>query len=154
MGMDVCGKGNPDAYFRASCWSWRPIHALCDAAIEKEKLPFDTNYWGYNDGKGLETAEDCNKLADALESFLKNTELIDSTDRIYLCLGSWCTHDGGFIGNEKEEELTNAHPIGTVLDGPVVTKDGTLAYASHSTSLNHIKEFISFLRTCEGFAIW
>ena len=154
MGMDVCGKGNPDAYFRASCWSWRPIHALCDFAIEDKKLPFDTNYWGYNDGKGLETAEDCNKLADALESFLKNTELIDSSDRIYLCLGSWCNHDGGFLDGEREEELNAAHPMGTVLDGPVVTKNGTLAYSSHSTSLDHIKEFITFLRTCEGFEIW
>jgi hypothetical protein len=69
-----------------------------------------------------------------------------------LCLGSWSTADGRFL--YEEEELNETYPIGTVLSGPVVMKDGTIAYSTHSTSLDHIKEFISFLRTCEGFEIW
>jgi len=152
MGMDVCGKGNPDAYFRANCWSWRPIHALCETVIHKDNLNLNTEYWGSNDGRGLETQEDCNTLADALEAHLKNTELTEENDKIFLCLGSWCTADGVFL--YEEEELNKTYPIGTVLSGAVVMKDGTMAYSTHSTSLNHIREFISFLRTCEGFEIW
>jgi hypothetical protein len=152
MGMDVCGKGNPDAYFRANCWSWRPIHALCETVIDSNSLNFNTQYWGSNDGRGLETQEDCNKLADALEAHLKNTELTEENDRIFLCLGSWSTADGRFL--YEEEELNKTYPIGTVLSGAVVMKDGTIAYSTHSASLDHIKEFISFLRTCEGFEIW
>ncbi len=152
MGMDVMGKGNTDAYFRASCWSWRPIHALCETVIDSNSLNFNTQYWGSNDGRGLETQEDCNKLADALEAHLKNTGLTEENDRIFLCLGSWSTSDGRFL--YEEEELNETYPIGTVLSGPVVMKDGTLAYSTHSTSLDHIKEFINFLRTCKGFEIW
>ena len=152
MGMDVIGKGNPDAYFRANCWSWRPIHALCETVIDNNGFNFDTQYWGSNDGRGLETQEDCNKLADALEAHLKNTDLKEENDRIFLCLGSWYTADGKFI--YEEEELNKSYPVGTVLSGPVVMKDGTIVYPTHSTSLDHIKEFISFLRTCEGFEIW
>jgi hypothetical protein len=152
MGMDVCGKGNPDAYFRANCWSWRPIHALCETVIYENDLNLNTEYWGSNDGRGLETQEDCNKLANALEAHLKNTELTEENDKIFLCLGSWSTADGRFL--HEEEELNETYPIGTVLSGAVVMKDGTIAYSTHSTSLDHIKEFISFLRTCEGFEIW
>lgn len=152
MGMDVYGKGNPDAYFRANCWSWRPIHALCETVIYKDNLNLNTEHWGSNDGGGLETQKDCNKLADALEAHLKNTELAEENDRIFLCLGSWSAAGGGFL--HKEEELNETYPIGTVLSGAVIMKDGTIAYSTHSTSLNHIKEFISFLRTCEGFEIW
>jgi hypothetical protein len=152
MGMDVCGKGNSNAYFRASCWSWRPIHALCETVIVKDSLNFNTQYWGSNDGRGLETQEDCNRLADALETHLKTIDLKEDEDKIFLCLGSWCTADGKFL--HEEEELNKTYPIGTVLSGAVVMKDGTLAYSTHSTSFDHIKEFISFLRTCEGFEIW
>jgi hypothetical protein len=151
MGMDVYGKGNPDAYFRANCWSWRPIHALCEAVIYENDLNLNTEYWGSNDGKGLETQEDCNKLANALEAHLKNTELTEDIDKIFLCLGSWCSADGRFL---HEEELNETYPIGTVLSGAVIMKDGTIAYSAHSTSLDHIKKFISFLRTCKGFEIW
>jgi hypothetical protein len=57
MGMDIYGKnGN---YFRANLWSWRPINMLCDLVIEKDSLQLKTENWGYNDGAGLETQEEC-----------------------------------------------------------------------------------------------
>lgn len=154
MGMDVCGKGDTNAYFRASCWSWRPIHALCETVIDKDNLNFNTQYWGSNDGRGLETQQDCDRLADALEAHLKSIELNEENDRIFLCLGSWSTVDGRFINQDVEDELNETYPIGTVLSSAVVMKDGTIAYSAHSTSFDHIKEFISFLRKCGGFEIW
>lgn len=67
MGMDVYGK-KPDSeagkYFRASIWSWRPIHAMCERVLAK-RLP-----WSSNDGRGFSTQRECNDLADKLEEFL------------------------------------------------------------------------------------
>jgi hypothetical protein len=154
MGMDVMGKGNTDAYFRASCWGWRPIHAICDLAIEKQKLPYNTKSWGYNDGGGLETQEDCNKLADAIETSIAAFGLKQDDDCLYLCLGSWCTPQGEFVTEQVEEELNEAYPQGTILYNSVVTKDGTIAQSSHMTDLESVKKFVSFLRECEGFEIW
>lgn len=64
MGMDVYGEsGN---YFRASVWSWRPIvAAMADAGF---KVPED---WHFNDGAGLRSQEECDELADLMETYLK-----------------------------------------------------------------------------------
>jgi hypothetical protein len=73
MGMDVIGKGidGEKTYFRANVWSWRPIHSLV-ARLNKEKdFGFDLKYWGSNDGKGLQTNDDCRKLAQAIEEVLE-----------------------------------------------------------------------------------
>ena len=154
--MDLWKSNNPGVYFRANCWSWRPIHAICNFAIQIAELPFDTNNWGYNDGGGLKTQEECNDLANAIELYLElnNGNMHDIDDIIYLCLGSWCKADGGFISQATCDELNEAHPTGTILYTGVVAKNGTLAFSSHSSSLNHINNFISFLRKCGGFEIW
>lgn len=151
--MDVYGKVD-STYFRASCWSWRPIHAICDFVISQQNLPFDTEYWGSNDGMGLKTQEDCNKLADAIEAHLENIGLKEDEDSIYLCLSCWTTDEGRFLDKSIEDELNQAYPVGTVMNGPVVAKDGTIAYSAHSTSLEHVRRFIEFLRQCGGFEIW
>lgn len=66
MGMDISGKGNKDAYFRANVWSWRPLHALCEGVLGKR-----LEDWGYNDGAGLATQAECNELAEKIEAYLK-----------------------------------------------------------------------------------
>lgn len=154
--MDRWETKNPGVYFRANCWSWRPIHAICDFAINKAELPFDTYGWGENSGYGLQTQEECSLLANAISSYLFTEDAImrDDEDRIYLCLGSWCTNSGGFVSEEKCHALNETHPLGTIMYNGVVTKDGELLFPSHSTSLSHIKSFITFLRNCGGFEIW
>jgi hypothetical protein len=154
MGMDVYGKSE-NSYFRANCWSWRPIHAICDFSIIASDIAIDTKGWDTNDGNGLSTQEECNELADAIVSFLKlNNNMCEFDDRIYLCLGSWCSADGGFLNDEDVIELKERYPFGTVLYNGVVSKTGALVFPSHSSSLDHIEEFITFLRTCGGFEIW
>ena len=60
-------KENPGDYFRSNWWGWRPIVMLVEFAAYKYDLDIDLEYWGSNDGAGLDNQEDCNKLADALE---------------------------------------------------------------------------------------
>lgn len=154
--LNLWEANNPGVYFRANCWSWRPIHAICEFAINITGLPFNTDYWGSNDGKGLKNQQECDMLADAIEVYLtlNNKNMHDQDDRIYLCLGSWTTANGNFMPQELEDELNETYPMGTILYNGVVTKDGTLAFSSHSTPLYHIQSFITFLRKCGGFEIW
>ena len=163
MGVDISGR-NPKTevgdYFGSNWWGWRPINALCQIAAYKSKLKINFDHWGSNDGKGLRTQKQCDKLADALETMLSNDSgynefMVDEDDRIQIVMGSWCeAGTGRFIGAEKEAELNEQYEYGTILFSSVVTKDGMVVESSHSASLGHIKNFITFLRGCGGFEIW
>ncbi len=124
MGMDVFGK-NPTSkdgeYFRANVWSWRPIHQLCETVLKKQ-LPG----WAFNDGEGLETQEECNQLADALEKYLKDFPL----ERI-----------------ETESDMR------VDAQGKVLRTGDTGGQSAYSTDRGHVEEFITFLRACGGFEI-
>lgn len=154
--VNIWEANNPGVYFRANCWSWRPIHAVCDMAIHIAELPFNTDGWGENSGFGLKTQLDCDILADAIDLFLalNNAEMHDLDDTMYLCLGAWTTSSGHFMPKDLEDELNETYPMGTILYRGVVTKDGTLAYPAHSCPLYHINNFTTFLRKCGGFEIW
>ena len=163
MGVDISGRKpttNEGDYFRANWWGWRPINTICELAAYDSKLKIDFSYWGSNDGKGLKTQSQCNKLADAIELLISenpeyNDNLSDDDDRIYIAMGSWCeAGTGKFIGSEREDVLNQEYEYGTLLFRPVVTPDGALVESSHSTSLRRIKEFVTFLRGCGGFEIW
>ena len=163
MGVDISGR-NPKTeegdYFRSNWWGWRPIVILCQIADEKYKLKINFDCWGSNDGKGLRTQKQCDKLADALETMLSNDSgynefMVDEDDRIQIVLGSWCeAGTGRFIGLEIDDELNEQYEYGTILYSPIVTKDGLVVESAHSCSLSHIKNFITFLRGCGGFKIW
>jgi hypothetical protein len=163
MGVDISGrkpKTNEGDYFHSNWWGWRPILAISEAAMISSKLDYDTSYWGSNDGKGLRTQKQCDKLADAIELLISensqyNENLADDDDRIYIVMGSWCeAGTGKFIGSEREHVLNQEYEYGSLLFRPVVTPDGTLVESSHSTSLGRIKSFVTFLRNCGGFEIW
>lgn len=73
MGMDVYGKNASDEtgdYFRSNIWGWPPILSIAMTANETHGLGFDMSAWSFNDGAGLDTQEDCTRLADAMESLL------------------------------------------------------------------------------------
>jgi hypothetical protein len=163
MGVDISGKKpttNEGDYFSSNWWGWRPINTICELAAYNSKLKIDFSYWGSNDGKGLRTQKQCDKLADAIELLISenpqyNDNLSDDDDRIYIAMGSWCeAGTGKFIGSEKEHVLNQEYEYGTLLFRPVVTPDGSLVESSHSTSLGRIKQFVTFLRGCGGFEIW
>lgn len=122
MGMDVNGRsGN---YFRANVWSWRPIHQLCAELNERHNLGLDLAGWGFNNGAGLRNQKDCDKLADAIEAEVTKP---DAPKEYSVNCGMWVNANGTFA------------------DGP-----GTGTRSAHHTDLEHILEFVKFLRECGG----
>ena len=161
MGVDISGrkpKTDEGDYFCSNWWGWRPIVAISEAAMLNSKLNYDTSYWGSNDGKGLRTQKQCDKLADAIELLISNKYneyLAEDDDRIYIVMGSWCeAGTGKFIGSEREQVLNQQFEYGDILYAPVVAENGTMVESSHGTSLGRLKEWITFLRNCGGFKIW
>lgn len=66
----VYEDNNPGVYFRASCWSWRPILNLIYIVDEKCDLNLDPEIlegMSFNDGWGFEDQKTCNILATAME---------------------------------------------------------------------------------------
>jgi len=147
-------ENNPGDYFRSNWWGWRPIVGLCEMASLTKGLNIDFNFWGSNDGAGLETQEECNELANALEEL--SSEFFDNqdVDELQICMGSWTTLQGRFVDSEIQENLNNEHEFGTILTSPIVVDGGTIVKSSHSVNKEHLQGFIAFLRECGGFEIW
>lgn len=161
MGVDISGK-NPKTeegdYFGLNWWGWRPINAICEMAAYDSKLKIDFEHWGSNDGKGLKTQKQCDKLADAIEQLIStklNESINNDEDRIQIVLGSWCeAGTGKFIDSETQLKLSQQFEYGSLLYTPIVAENGMMVESAHSTSLGIIKRFINFLRGCGGFEIW
>lgn len=152
--MDVSGIGNPEAYFRANVWSWRPIHAIIDYINNKYSLGIETESFGYNDGSGVSDPEVCLKLSEGIKKELDNIGLKENDDTIYLALGSWVEYPSGkFVGMEMNEEMNLDEYNGKILSAPISTKNG-LVVPAYSTDRDHVEEFCKFLEECEGFEIW
>ena len=161
MGVDISGrkpKTDEGDYFASNWWGWRPIHAISEAAMLSSKLDYDTSNWGSNDGKGLRTQKQCDKLADAIELLISNNYneyLTEDDDRIYIVMGSWCeAGTGRFIPSEDSLSLNEQYEYGDILYAPVVAENGVMVESSYSTSLGRLKQWITFLRSCGGFKIW
>ena len=161
MGVDISGrkpKTEVGDYFSSNWWGWRPINTICELAAYESKLKIDFSYWGSNDGKGLKTQKQCDKLADAIELLISNSYneyLTEDDDRIYICMGSWCeAGTGQFVPSEFTASLNEQYEYGDILYTPVVAANGTMVESSYSTSLGRLKQWIIFLRNCGGFKIW
>jgi hypothetical protein len=161
MGVDISGrkpKTEAGDYFSSNWWGWRPILAISEAAMISSKLDYDTSYWGSNDGKGLRTQKQCDKLADAIELLISNNlneYLAEDDDRIYIVMGSWCeAGTGQFVPSAFTESLNEQYEYGDILYTPVVAENGTMVESAHGTSLGRLKQWITFLRNCGGFKIW
>jgi len=166
-------ENNPGFYFRANVWGWRPIAELCIHAIENSGLNFEDISWHYNDGDGLKTQEDCDLLANALEYMLEEEEnIVEDDDLIYFNSGMWTKMGGNYFNREEYREMIHPKedkcdelnkrciPGGhtgmksRILFTGVVDDNGDVYTPSHSINYGRIKTFITFLRSCGGFAIW
>jgi len=145
---------NPGDYFRSNWWGWRPLLSLCIKVNTIYELNFNFDGWGHNDGAGLETQEECDKLSAALERFTGMIDFKDEDDWMGIHTGSWTTLDGRFVGEEINDKLNLVYEPGEVLRSSVVMEDGTVVTPAHKVYKSRIDEFIKFLKECGGFSIW
>tara|TARA_Y100000310_G_scaffold115482_1_gene114044 strand:- start:1929 stop:2429 length:501 start_codon:yes stop_codon:yes gene_type:complete len=165
MGMDVYGK-NPTSkngeYLRQSVWGWRPLwNYACDIGKLDETL---RKHGHCNDGAGLETQEECDKLANILQ------EHIDS--------GHCKAYEERYLEEKTKADIWNNHiyALQSLLREYANKEAGKenvapVDYNKHHRELwdktqnlennlpkypfseAYIKEFILFLRDCGGFSI-
>ncbi len=157
--IDEWEEENPGEYFRSNWWGWRPICMLCEIANDKYKLKMNMDHQGSNDGQGLRTQKQCDRLADALELMISNDSgynefMVEDADRIQICMGAWVKAGTGQFYSDEANSLNEQYPFGTILFSSVVTKSGEMVESAHSCSLAHLKRWINFLRHCGGFKIW
>jgi hypothetical protein len=156
MGMDVYGrkpKNGDGEYFRANVWGWRPIHALCVHAIDKFQLGFNTDYLGSNDGRGLRSQGQCDKLADALDKIVSDLEnnLMDTEMSQYFKIfdhpqygkGIEMSAPGGMMCDDQ----------GRFISPDEAKKNNIKTHSPYSIEISYLREWIKFLRNCGGFEI-
>ena len=154
---------NPGSYINYNCWGWRPILFLALVAIEQDNLKFDTDFWDSNDGRGLRTQKQCNRLAESMnklvtliEEDLRKPHWIkedEDDDQFIFNLDSWSREDGNRITEDEEKILSEKYNYGQLMGTKVVIND--VRYdAMYTTSVEEINQFIAFLRECGGFKIW
>jgi hypothetical protein len=161
--QDKFHSENPGAYFRANIWAWRPIAEIIVHVSNIYGLKFEDDILEnlhHNSGQGLKNSEDCLKLADAIESFL-NSDFQDA--EIIAVNYGWYEHqvvyESGHVGyRSTSDDLTNK--ISNQMEGILFMNDnefeidGFKYRVPHSVSIEHVNEFITFLRNCNGFEIW
>ena len=134
--MDVYGR-NPSqesgSYFRASIWSWRPIHSLISALCPDELDPELINAMAVNEGQGVEDQETCNAMAEKFEKWLENNSCsAHSVPSPFLRV----TDDGRLLSAEDAAGLN------------------VETHSPYSVSREHLTDWVQFLRHCGGFEVW
>jgi hypothetical protein len=140
MGMDVYGKepkNEAGEYFRANCWSWRPIHAIIeechDGIVDDETMVG----MSFNSGAGLKTDSECQGLAWEITLFL---EKMGHQDNFSI--------DGGIEVEVARTEHGGHHFV------PDGNPEGVETMSAYNANREHIMEFVTFLRNCGGFEVW
>lgn len=145
MGMDVIGRNPTDeigTYFRASVWSWRPIYCLIEEANQRFQLALDLEGFEFNEGAGLDSQDDCNRLAGALEALLQETT------------ASAFTLDSAPMGSEAAALSALISAGWEVGSAPRLEGAVAVAPACYSAARQHVMDFIAFLYASGGFEIW
>ena len=130
MGMDVYGRNPSDLagkYFRATMWSWRPIHALC-MDLCSDLL----DAMGWNNGAGPSNQETCTQMASRFDRWMEHHasgQQLESELQI--------TEEGRFVSEEEQAENPDLE-----------TK------SPYEVDDEHLKEWVAFLRHCGGFEVW
>src|SRR5437016_168216 len=125
MGMDVLGRNPRDKcgqYFRAAIYHWYPLQAVMIAAGSVEALA-----WSTNDGHGLESQEDCDKLVNQLEEYLRRNPEVEYVFPVPQELREIETALSAVFHIDKEERCR--------------------------VHVECVRSFITFLRSCGGFEI-
>ena len=153
---------NPGYYFRANVWSWRPMAEIiihCNEVYNLD-LPIEfINQLHYNSGGGLKTQEECDILANFLETYARSN--FEGWEYIGLNT-SWfykkvVNAEGDVTSTSVSDE--EGDKIARQLGFTVFVKEGEIEVdgfnynTSHGCSVKDLEDFIKFLRECGGFAI-
>lgn len=153
---------NPGVYFRANVWSWRPIHMMILATNDIFNLGISADTldgMGYNSGHGIKDKEGCIKLANKME-ILVNKMKEENVLKFGFNMGMWTLRGSSMIElSEEELEILNEeypnNQLITELPIKLATRDESIdVYPSHTTEIDHVEEFILFLRNCGGFEVY
>jgi len=158
-------NNNPGVYFRANLWSWRPIAEVINYCNNVMGLNLPETFLGgmhYNSGAGLETQEECDKLADAIDAMIISK--FDGWEYIGVNYKLYARKVVNSEGKIFEENLYNnpelVQELEQYLGEDIFVKDGVFEYkdieynTAHATGLDHLEDFVAFLRECGGFEIW
>ncbi|MFC4252941.1 hypothetical protein [Sinimarinibacterium flocculans] len=154
MGMDVFGKAptsEQGTYFRNNVWWWHPLWQYCEE-IAPDLIPPD-NLGHSNDGWGL-GSDDAIALADRLASTLASGETERYAKRYVAYLETLppqrCDICGG-TGKRAEPPQIGPGP----LNCNSCSGAGTVPHfdTHYPFSIENVREFEAFLRTCGGFEI-
>ena len=135
MGMDVIGR-NPDSprgeYFRATIWSWRPIHGLI-IELCWDLLDEDTMQGiAFNDGAGPEDARTCMLMADRFDQWLSRH---GSGHSVYV---------------EREGSFESVVVAALEQAGWKMAEDFE---SNFTVSREQLETWVDFLRHCGGFQV-
>jgi len=156
---------NPGVYFRANLWSWRPIAEVINYCNNVMALNLPETFLDgmhYNSGAGLETQEECDKLAIAIEAMIIGK--FDHWDYIGVNYKMYARKVVDPEGKIFEENLYNnpelVQELEQHLGDDIFVRDGVFEYkgieynTSHATDMDHLLDFVVFLRECGGFEIY
>ena len=141
MGYDIYGR-KPTApegeYYRSNIWYWPPFVAMCRRLAPRESK--GCKGWETNSGHGLNAA-DAIRLADRLDELLA-----DGSIAAYI-------EDTGEppVTELQANVLKFMKSFTKAVGGGAVDAPGLAAPA---VTEDDVREFIAFLKSCGGFAIW
>lgn len=135
MPMDIQGRkatSPPGRHFRPEFWAWRPIHALtrelCPDLFDARTLKGMT----FGDGSGPSDQQTCTEMANRFQQWMTQ-----HPEGMVLDAGIRMTPEGRFV---TEQELADSPSMETV--------------SPYEASVEQMKKWIDFLRSCGGFEVW
>jgi len=136
MSFDVYGR-KPTApageNFQRSIWTWNPLVELCRHVNRTFALGLAMDDWHYNDGEGLSTQDQCDRLAQALQGYIE-TDWPKGKERLEI-----------EVTPGVEQNVVDA--ISRALPNVEVVGRG------YGVDLEDLLEWIEFLRHCGGFRL-
>ena len=162
MGMDIYGNNptsNVGEYVRFNVWGWRPLWDYC-CLIGKDMISEELKKaGGYNDGAGLETQEECDKLANILQEHIDSGHAKAKEEKWLedkVKADKWNDHINALYGLLREKVGDKIVPADynehhkKLFDRIQSLQNWS---SSYPFSVNSVKEFIEFLQECGGFKI-
>ena len=149
MGMDVYGiePRNADGqYFRANCWSWRPICVALEKSGAIDHIPVhQQQLLAENSGGGARSRTACLLMARDLDSWIKEAKhakgkpvRYSPTELDDICrIAQEPSEHGGYAFVDEEDW------------------DTVPTQSAYQVDWDHLEEFVTFLRACgDGFEVW